>query len=512
MPHSVPSNGRAAIRRPGTVFPLKHSEFPNSWISTFPHELLVQTMFLASEYVSRFRLAPTGLPSGRSLQDLALVCKHWYNIIVSTPAFWTVLGNETHPAVLRAHLSHTGKAPIKFIRSTFTSRPSPSGFLKPILSEIHRLVELKMAIYPRDVTLVLEALLHRAPYLKDLELVVSGDAAQNEPKSLDMFGDGSCPPRLHSITLSGLRIPWTSPLLSPHVTSLTLGNQEPFESYKAFYEVFCVLRELRIWVLYDCLPPAHTESAPDLVLPKLHTLTLDDDDVSRSTTLLRHFQVPPLDTTIIGKASTMTIPPIITESIQAFSPLLKSSSGPSSHFCTCVYLGHSAEDGTHYIQYRCDFKGREIVPGATDHQLMGRFFIEVDTPLDRDMEAIMDVLPLEEVRSLTLDYTPVDEDRFWVEGIGRKIPLLDTMELDRSACVGFMRALRKYLDGLHPGSPGEAQLFVHLELIWCLECVPPPGPGQRRMLPNEQEASCLADVRRKLHALGRPYLDFRGTL
>ncbi|KAJ8507579.1 hypothetical protein ONZ45_g10062 [Pleurotus djamor] len=490
-----------STRSPGTAF--DPADRPNARISKLPDELLVKIISLGFEHVNPRDLSTTDIPEDKSRRNIALVCKYWYNIVVSTPAFWTAIGPQSDPAVLQAQLSHTGAdTPIKFIRSDFTRWVVPRQTIKTILAKLRQLEEIKTFVFPTDVPLVLQNLCSPAPCLKHLKISVPIPNEDVELESLEgpeIFGDGSCPPQLRVLDLDGLCLPWTSPLLSPSLTILNLDSQLPLESYRELYGVFCNMKELRRLSLRNCLPEHSTDSAPDLYLPKLHTLSLTDES-DYFGGFIRHLRVPPVRVILFGHAAIDRVPPVARECLQLFSPLLKSSSGPPSHLCTNLHLGVHSENKATFIHCQCVFTGQEHK--TTGHGLDGNFFIDVKRPLDHHMEELMEVLPLNDVRVLNLSYIPVDEDYFWIEIVGRKMPSLATVRLDRPAYVGFLRACNKYLGGLNPGHPPEDRLFVHLRMVYC------SGSTQRRP-PEVEEAVYLRDVQRKFDAFGPPYVYFQ---
>ncbi|KAJ8519149.1 hypothetical protein ONZ45_g3893 [Pleurotus djamor] len=497
-----------SVRSPGTVF--DPADRPIARVSKLPDELLVKIISLGFKHVQPLGRPTADIPEDKSRRNIALVCRYWYNIVVSTPAFWTALGTENNPAVLQAHLAHTGTdAPIKFIRSDFTERVVPRQTIEIILDRLCRLEEFKTFMFPSDIPLVLQKLRQPAPCLKGLEIFVPIPNQDVEPMSLEgpeIFGDGSCPPQLCALDLDGLRIPWTSPLLSVNLTSLNLDSQLPLESYRELYGVFCNMKELRRLSLRNCLPEHSTDSAPDLYLPKLHTLLLTDEPDFFGG-FIRHLRVPPVDVILSGHPAIHRVPTVARECMGVFSPLLESSSGPPSHLCTTLYLGGNAENEASNIHYRCLLTRRELLPETTEYELEGDFFIDIQRPLDHHMEALVDVLPLNEVRHLNLRYIPVDEDYFWIEIVGRRMPSLVTVRLDRPAYVGFLRAYGEYLCGLDAGSLQRDRLFAHLEVVSCSRL----SEQTQRLPPSAEESVYLADVRSKLDALGLPWVDLQDS-
>ncbi|KAJ8455814.1 hypothetical protein ONZ45_g18857 [Pleurotus djamor] len=501
-----------STRSPGMAFDPVTVTCPNAHISKLPDELLVKIMSLGFEHMQPRGRPSADIPEDESRRNIALVCKYWYNIVVTTPAFWTAIGPENNPIVLHAQLSHTGTdAPIKFIRSDFTRWVVPRQTIEIILDKLRRLEEFKTFVFPTDVPLVLQKLCNPAPCLKHLKIFVPTMKPDIEPMCLEgpeIFGDGSCPPQLRVLDLDGLCIPWTSPLFSPNLTSLDLDSQLPLKSYRELYDVLCNMKEVRRLSLRNCLPDRLTDNAPDLYLPNLHTLLLTDEPDFFGG-FIRHLRVPPVDVILSGHADINRVSPVARECVQLFSPLLRSSSGPPSHshLCTTLYLGGNAENEASYIHYRCVLTGRELLPETTEYELDGDFFIDVQRPLDHHMEALVDVLPLNEVRVLNLNYLPVDEDYFWIEIVGRKMPSLVTVWLGRPTYVGFLRAYGEYLGGLDAGSSHEDRLFAHLEEVYCSGL-----SGETQQLPpSAEEAIYLTDIRSKLDALKLPYVDLQDS-
>ncbi|KAJ8519152.1 hypothetical protein ONZ45_g3873 [Pleurotus djamor] len=454
-----------------------------------------------------FRTGPAEIPTGKSLLRIALICKYWYNLIVSTPTFWNVLGNETNPASFRLHLSHAGKnAPIRFIRTLFTRQGLPSGFVKPILAEFHRLEEFKTAIFPCDIPLFL-AKVADAASLKDLELVV-GRGAQDQPKSLecpDISTGGSSPPFLRTLSLSGIRVPWTSPLLSPNLTSLCLDSQVRFQSYRELHNVFHVLRELKSLVLHECLPPPRTGNTLGLSLdlPKLRFLTLRDD-VEQSTRLLCHLRAALFEVNILGNTVMAMIPPMIKECIRLVCPIPKPSPEPSSHFCAFLHLAYRPGGWKEPLEYRTIFHKRGALPGTSDRRVEGRLF--VSHPTDSDMEAIIESFPLEDATVLDLDYSPTNEYHFWFNVVAEKMPSVERLNLGETAYVGFMKAYGRHLDDLAKGHAAQNIYFTRLVAVRCYRTIMSPFLG----LEDDEDEECTraSEIRRKLWTLGLPDISF----
>lgn len=185
-----------------------------SSIRCFPYELLSR-IFLEA--------LPTPDHSEKSLKALrravmfpGQVCKHWRDVVLSTPKVWSkitfVSESESNAALVQSCLSRSGVHPLSiYLSGRINLGPSKptSPVLLDLIAQSDRWQDL--VFQTTDAFIAgLRSARHRLSYLQTLS--ITNDKFETYPHTLDTF---EIAPRLRSLTLgpgvslTWLRIPWS---------------------------------------------------------------------------------------------------------------------------------------------------------------------------------------------------------------------------------------------------------------------------------------------------------------
>lgn len=150
---------------------------------------------------------------------LLLVCRTWSNIINGNPStFWTTLSAEDPRSQRTRLLRKSGQMPVTIvIGSYYGGSRSSKGFMKYITSKSLSFRELVVREYKkrRMEDVFARCLATRAPHLRSLDLEVDGGwvLEGGDPNSQQLRMFSGIAPKLRSVRLSGVSIPWNSVIL-----------------------------------------------------------------------------------------------------------------------------------------------------------------------------------------------------------------------------------------------------------------------------------------------------------
>ncbi|KAJ8508837.1 hypothetical protein ONZ45_g8935 [Pleurotus djamor] len=428
-----------------------------------PLEIFVEILLMACRNVKTDCGVELNFLSTADLQRLALVCKGWYNVISSTPSFWTTSAKGADSDGLAEHLSHAANATLRFIPFELADRPLPRASLDLILSQHHRIGTMSLSLSASDLSFLFEKLPHNAPELDDLTLYVG--EPQEEPSLLPVtLFQGSHPLLLKRLTLSGLRISWTSPGLSCTLTDLYLGSQTRFPSYDEFFKVAGRLKNVHTLTLFNCLPLPTIDNACKIKLPKLSHLTLkDDSDIIIGA--LKSLAVSLCYLSVTCRLNTPQIQVILDECIRLLDPYLPSSSRSTTNYCSGLTMYLTTYPSPR-LEVCCCVSSRDDTV-TLERALEISFDLNPDdepvVDLNAALENSLDKLPLAEITAITVGYLPSNEAHFWVNTIGKQMPALEKISITRrNAYLDFLGAYQPYLDCLAPDSFENNEIFVHL--------------------------------------------------
>lgn len=159
-------------------------------------------------------------PSGRSVAnpwvELAHICHRWREIALDSPKFWSnfVVTRLDSTEVMLHRSKH---APL-LVEMNTSSWLQPQESIQSTFYHIHRIQSLEFRTYPShfasyDIGMT-APILHSLLYI--VEVRSSHDQLQGTPfDRMDM-------PSLSILVLGGIRAPWSSPLLRPTLTRLSL--------------------------------------------------------------------------------------------------------------------------------------------------------------------------------------------------------------------------------------------------------------------------------------------------
>ncbi|KAJ8519147.1 hypothetical protein ONZ45_g3875 [Pleurotus djamor] len=420
----------------------------------------------------------TEVPWIHDLRILSLVCKDWRAIILNTPSFWTTINccwtnfqdRWMVPEVISARLSHTGTdASLKFLRKDLVNIAVGAESMYIILAQLHRLEELKTSV--RMPCALNEKLRGRAPLLKVLDL--GYDFGPDKPLEVFDLDDpqllgGAPPPKLTTLSLEAIRVPWHSCLLTTTLTLLELHNQTPFASYRDLYNTLSPLTNLEVLRLWSALPPPSTSLEPELVLPRLRTLWLQDDLVRSMAGVLQFLKFQPSVASFFPQPSALDDHlALIRESIRCIPPSLvfssPSSTSPLDEFVPSLILTGASREGSFCCHYQTTPKGWREYP-----LFMASFRVTPGTTtLDVSMEKAVKAFPLKKVESFVVeDYSPTNPQHFWMETVGPLLKHLKVIEMAVNTGTAFLETYSKYLD-VFPTIPSDERLFTSLQTIRC---------------------------------------------
>ncbi|KAJ8489364.1 hypothetical protein ONZ45_g13621 [Pleurotus djamor] len=425
-----------------------------------PLEIFVEILLMACRNVKTDCGVELNILSTADLQRLALVCKGWYNVISSTPSFWTTSAKGADLNGLAEHLSHTANATLRFIPFELADKPLPRASLDLILSQRHRFGTISLSLSTPDLPLFFEILTHAAPDLHDLTLYVG--EPQEEPSFLPVsLFQGSRPLLLKRLTLSGLRISWTSPGLSSNLTELYLGSQARFSSYDEFFDLAGRLKSVHALTLFNCLPLPTIDSACKIKLPNLSRLTLTDDaDIMIGA--LKSFAVSLCFLSVTCRLNTPQTQVILDECIRLLDPYLPSSSRSTTNYCSGLTMDLTT-DPSPRVEVCCCVSSRDDTV-TLERALETSFEMNPDdVDLNTALETSLAKLPLAKLTAITVGYLPSNGAHFWVNTIGKQMWALEKISITRrNAYLDFLGAYQLYLDGLAPDSLENDEIFVHL--------------------------------------------------
>ncbi|KAJ8501410.1 hypothetical protein ONZ45_g12156 [Pleurotus djamor] len=473
-------------------------------LADMPDKVLVRILSQSYSFVEGPDRTASEIPDIKSIQALALVCKSFARVILSTPSFWTtiVCGADAH--ILDAHLKRVGTLePLRFLRSDISRRPLAAPSVHLILSKLARLEELKIPILRSSVPILSRKLHGRAPLLRALEVYV-WDALGCPPLLLhdSALFQGARPTLLASLKLGGVYIPWTSPLICPTLTSLSLHSQPRFDSYARFRHTFLPLQNLEELSLTDCLPLATTGIGATLHLPRLKKLVIVDN-VPAITSVLSSLVASPESLIIHGAAIKHELPPFLHACTRLLTRYHPSAQTP--HYLSGFHLNRDQST----LQFQCVASAREN-PLLRKPVFEAKLNIEKGTSIGSTVAATIQGLPLTEVEVLTLFHFPGDAAELWLNVVARQIPKLRSIVVQQPTSIEFLKAYGKYLDELNPCTPHESQAYAGLMLIQSVRLVNVhPSVRFNQVRADEEEAFYFSEVIRRRLNLGLPEIGIR---
>ncbi|KAJ8463999.1 hypothetical protein ONZ45_g17390 [Pleurotus djamor] len=250
------------------------------------NELPVETLLNIIRAAVIIPLADGGCIDCERAARLASVCKHWRTIITGTPDLWKEINSSlTTPALTTIFERFNPTGPIS-IRPLPNRLPIPIHNFRLMARESHRLREVNFLLYEDDWKTSSKRLCLEAPLLESFALSLdelysdSDDDARNRPSMAPcslpcgIFG-GVKPPCLRYLSLSQVKVSWSSPILH-NLTALSLDFQDR-PSLDEFVSALRHMPLLESLELLDCLPlNLFLKSRYFIPLPKLRALRLND--------------------------------------------------------------------------------------------------------------------------------------------------------------------------------------------------------------------------------------------
>ncbi|KAJ8519151.1 hypothetical protein ONZ45_g3877 [Pleurotus djamor] len=456
-------------------------------LADLPDDILAEILSHYLSLVQESIGASLEIPHIRNIQGLSLVCKSFARVIQSTPSFWTTIVCGADPHILEAHLRRAGTfRPLRFLRSDISRRPLATHSLSLILSQLPRIEELKIPITRSSTLLLSEKLRGAVPLLKALEVYVSDGRAHLPPllHGSSIF-QGERPCLLASLKLSGVRIPWTSPLIASTLTNLSLHSQPQFQLYTQFQQTFIALQNLEELSLDNCLPAETTDVGEMLRLPSLRKLVIVDD-LPSITGVLAFLEASLEHLIIQGPATEYDLPPFLHACTRLLNQYL-----PSTH--TPLYLSElllNRDDST--LQFQCVASSRED-PLLRRPIFEAKLSIETGSSLFAPVARTIMGLPLEEVEGLTLFHVPSNPLPFWLTSVALRMPSLRTLVFQQSASIAFLDIYMMYLNGLFQTN-NAIEYFAHLNTIKSIRFVDGDTSLPEQIRADEEESNNFSGV------------------
>ncbi|KAM5545611.1 hypothetical protein V8D89_000649 [Ganoderma adspersum] len=435
-------------------------------IHTLPHELLVQLFVDYRDAMDSYRdlmLGRAGVRTG--WPDLMLVCRHWRNIIASTPAFWRTV--DLRPQINWTELCLTRSSPAT-IDVTALYRDQSS--LAVIYPHAHRFRALFFkAAYGR---LLQEALscffgnstVSTVPLLEDLKFTVSQSSVAD---SVDVNLTSQRFPSLQGLELWATVAPQDLSLYARlRKLSLSFCSNLSFDVLLDALVACMQLEELTLkgmldrptlgeWAHGGRIPPRR----PPISLPRLRRFTLEDNDALCTSQLLAHLYLQPSAVLNIcgyfgrhgSEESSADITPV--NNIRAMLPSDHLAALPILAVATYVEMTNTVSDQLYIME--CGYG--DLIDPETDYPevlatlaALVRFRPEED-PQMRGLDDLVECFgPAAHLTSLKLyGDKPLAPADTW-KSIFRTFPLLEEIDIDGRAKFEVANVFL----GLHAASSG----------------------------------------------------------
>ncbi|KAI0710750.1 hypothetical protein C8Q76DRAFT_72069 [Earliella scabrosa] len=250
-------------------------------INRLPNEIFVEIIHM----VRRGRVESRGPPgepcylSRFNWLPLMHVCRHWWTVTRSMPELWSAIDVHQNMDWLELCLSRSANAPLDL------ALHDSSGALQAIPILISASYRIRTIAFPEldevDFPLVLSFFPRSFPKLEEMG-VSCEDAANGAEPLIDMTPEFF--PSLKSVTLYGLRVPWTSTVCSG-LTYMYLAQcsiDGPPITLAAFLDVLEHCRALEELHLDEFLSSALLDMFPDIPnrvisLPSLRKIVLEEE-------------------------------------------------------------------------------------------------------------------------------------------------------------------------------------------------------------------------------------------
>ena len=348
-------------RRRAELKQLLNSSLP---IHKLPNELLVHVFSDFRGVCGGQREgARTLFPAGWSC-PLMLVCRHWRDVLVSTPAFWRRIDLGCRMEWTELCLSRSIPAAVEVVRRFHERLLCPLDILHP---HVHRFRTFLLGMDQRtDLRTALPPLFGSGmPLLENLNFIVFGPSAPANCSNVDVYLTSEWFPCLRALLLSRTAIPVDIPLYA-QLRTLTLRVCYPSVSFDEFLDALAASVQLEELTLYDTLvhltPGEWMHGVPvprrlPILLPHLRYFTLYEPGTIRTSRFLAHLRLKPFVELCITAASEES--PDATLSISAMLPPDPSTVIPSLAIATKVSMTTTV--GIYEVRY--EYPNPTIIPG-----------------------------------------------------------------------------------------------------------------------------------------------------
>ncbi len=315
-------------------------------INQLPTEILAQILVAYTR--DHYRLATGhGNTSGFSAKPgwikLAHVCRHWRDVALGTPRFWShvyVQQPKTFCDLLPLSKSSPLYIDLTLEPSVWIDFGAWNSATELIGQQSHRLRELRYVATLKQIRMLAEKLSHPMRLLEKLVL--------SRCTSKDPDPDGSVPlhllpatghtPRLFHLEIHQLPVAWTDPVFCPTLTTLVVVGPKaardpvpPTGTFEQFLDALQAMAPSLVHLTLDgCVPrfqTAASEPPPptrSIALPSLQRLKIDSA-TNNCAFLMEHLLVNPaalLTVTALGVAGIPRLVEILSAHVSRTTPLL----------------------------------------------------------------------------------------------------------------------------------------------------------------------------------------------
>ena len=386
---------------------------------------------------------------------LMLVCRHWRNIIVSTPAFWGQIDLERHASWTKLCLSRSAAAPIDVradYRHTFP--------LELVFPHACRLRTFYSKAARKTLVTALPSFFGGGmPFLEDLHL----DVLERVPRDdMDVHLASQRFPRLRTLALSAMVAPRDT-LIYGQLRTLSLSRcSYDHSSTSCFLDALASCPQLEELTLKNTLRHllgewTHSGPVPHrplISLPHLRRFTSDESDLLYTSRFLAHLHLQAsvvLDISVMGIVSmprTPTMTALLPPDRSTTLPGLATATAIRMMICDSEYQVEGVYDDPNSTESRR--------PGEQQHILL-TLSAEPDNPswdpcLGQGLADLMDCFGQSPLTSLVVrgdhNYGTVP---VW-EAVFRTFPLLE--KLDITSGTGLYDDISAVFLALHAVSIG----------------------------------------------------------
>ncbi|KAG8892107.1 hypothetical protein FRB99_002958 [Tulasnella sp. 403] len=258
------------------------------------------------------------------LGDLSRVCALWGRVIEQSPTLWTTIWTNDDTRLIKKIISRSGNHPLSIYANQYEGWGVIESCLQQLSPQLHRWKIAEFRLQSQDIKYLQERLADAsAPKLEKLCVSVYPTGVSASTR-VELFRGGvEC---LKELELSGVSMPWTSPLLSRlRVLRLASLGESAAVTTAHILTALAQCPEISELRIYSCdLRDSHAPDFPTrLELPHLHVLSLDCITPSAASySILRGISSPKYDQFTLTSAVPSPPDNLLSETISHIIPSL----------------------------------------------------------------------------------------------------------------------------------------------------------------------------------------------